>query len=226
MVIDKTTGRGCAWSIASKTITKKLIAEGIVDKTIFIKAWKNGYDLLRVTDCGENCAYLMSQRTKELTGQPLWAPSFIAPEIWGKAVSRFQNYGKLGRNVEMYLLPEMSEYLRSIPDIELISMTREFLIKHGVVNKPIRQHAGKTYYFNESEVYSLDEQSQMFPYEGRMKFNTFQVRGETCFNRNVWIKAASRFEIGMTLEACIEIFLNTELTHKAQQELSPIDQEI
>ena len=56
-----------------------------------------------------------------------------------------------------------------------------------------------------------------------MKFNTFQVRGETCFNRNVWIKAASRFEIGMTLEACIEIFLNTELTHKAQQELSPID---
>ena len=109
MVIDKTTGRGCAWSIASKTITKKLIAEGIVDKTIFIKAWKNGYDLLRVTDCGENCAYLMSQRTKELTGQPLWAPSFIAPEIWGKAVSRFQNYGKLGRNVEMYLLPEMSE---------------------------------------------------------------------------------------------------------------------
>ena len=223
MVIDKTTGRGCAWSIASKTITKKLIAEGIVDKTIFIKAWKNGYDLLRVTDCGENCAYLMSQRTKELTGQPLWAPSFIAPEIWGKAVSRFQNYGKLGRNVEMYLLPEMSEYLRSIPDIELISMTREFLIKHGVVNKPIRQHAGKTYYFNESEVYSLDEQSQMFPYEGRMKFNTFQVRGETCFNRNVWIKAASRFEIGMTLEACIEIFLNTELTHKAQQELSPID---
>ena len=223
MVIDKTTGRGCAWSIASKTITKKLIAEGIVDKTIFIKAWKNGYDLLRVTDCGENCAYLMSQRTKELTGQPLWAPSFIAPEIWGKAVSRCQNYGKLGRNVEMYLLPEMSEYLRSIPDIELISMTREFLIKHGVVNKPIRQHAGKTYYFNESVVYSLDEQSQMFPYEGRMKFNTFQVRGETCFNRNVWIKAASRFEIGMTLEACIEIFLNTELTHKAQQELSPID---
>lgn len=63
MVIDKTTGRGCAWSIASKTITKKLIAEGIVDKTIFIKAWKNGYDLLRVTDCGENCAYLMSQRS-------------------------------------------------------------------------------------------------------------------------------------------------------------------
>ena len=43
-------------------------------------------------------------------------------------------------------------------------------------------------YFNESEVYSLDEQSQMFPYEGRMKFNTFQVRGETCFNRNVWIR--------------------------------------
>ena len=32
MVIDKATGKGCAWSIASKTITKKLVAEGIVGK--------------------------------------------------------------------------------------------------------------------------------------------------------------------------------------------------
>ena len=37
MVIDKTTGRGCAWSIASKTVTKRLIAENIMDKLIFIK---------------------------------------------------------------------------------------------------------------------------------------------------------------------------------------------
>ncbi len=32
MVIDKKTGKGCAWSIASKTITKRLIAEGIIGK--------------------------------------------------------------------------------------------------------------------------------------------------------------------------------------------------
>ena len=31
MVVDKSTGKGCAWSIASKTITKKLIAENIID---------------------------------------------------------------------------------------------------------------------------------------------------------------------------------------------------
>lgn len=34
MVIDKTTGRGCAWSIASKTVTKLLIAEGIIGRAI------------------------------------------------------------------------------------------------------------------------------------------------------------------------------------------------
>lgn len=34
MVIDKTTGRGCAWSIVSKTIIRKLIADGIVGKAI------------------------------------------------------------------------------------------------------------------------------------------------------------------------------------------------
>ena len=34
MVIDKTIGKGCAWSITSKVTAKKLIAEGIINKPI------------------------------------------------------------------------------------------------------------------------------------------------------------------------------------------------
>jgi hypothetical protein len=35
MVIDKTTGKGCSWSITSKAIAKQQIDGGIVDKSIF-----------------------------------------------------------------------------------------------------------------------------------------------------------------------------------------------
>ena len=80
----------------------------------------------------------------------------------------------------------------------------------------------KTYYFNEDEVYSLDKESRLFPYQGRVKFNMFIVRGSG-FNMNVWNKAASQFEVGMTLEQCIRIFLQTELTRNTQQEPSALD---
>lgn len=32
--IDKSTGRGCAWGIASKTIVRRLVDEGIIGKEI------------------------------------------------------------------------------------------------------------------------------------------------------------------------------------------------
>ena len=39
----------------------------------------------------------------------------------------------------------------------------------------------------------------------------------------VWRKAVSKFQIGMTLNECINIFLKTELEQGAPQELSPVD---
>ncbi len=222
MVIDKTTGRGCAWSIASKTVTKRLIAENIMDKLIFIKTRPSRFDLLRVVNYRED-TYVMLQREHELSGEPLWTPSFIDTEIWGQAVSRFQSFEKLDRNVEKHLLPQMDEYLQNIPDTELASMTRDLLIEHGVIHSPIAQRAGDTYYFNENEVYTLDKASQLFPYEKRIKYSLFKVEYETCFNMRVWRKAVSKFQIGMTLNECINIFLKTELEQGAPQELSPVD---
>ena len=90
MVIDKTTGRGCAWSIASKTITKKLIAEGIVDKTIFIKAWKNGYDLLRVTDCGVT-------KDKGVNRATIMGPFFYCSRNMGKSCKQISKLWKIGQ---------------------------------------------------------------------------------------------------------------------------------
>lgn len=40
---------------------------------------------------------------------------------------------------------------------------------------------------------------------------------------NVWRKAVSQFEVGMTLQECISAFLKTELVHRIPQELSHVD---
>lgn len=220
---DKTTGRGCAQSIVSKPITKKLIAEGIQNKLIFKKARKSKWELFRVIDYGGPYMYVMSDLLDALPDDPLWFPSFIDAEMWARAVEQFQTFKGLDENVEKYLLPEMDEYIQDIPDSELVSITKDFLIEHGVINKPISQRAGKTYYFDKSEIYSLDKTSSLFPYETRIKFHMFEVKGETCFNMNVWRKAVSQFEVGKILEDCIKIFLKTELVHRESQELSPID---
>lgn len=227
MVIDKTTGRGCSLSIAgSKTITGKLVADGIVGKPIYRKLRINSqkhYNLFWVVRFkhDEN-VYVISQKDNELEERTLWIPSFIDPGIWEYAVSRFPDSERLDQGVEKYLLPKTDEYLNSISDTELVSLTRDFLIEHGVINTPICQHTRKTYYFGEDEIYTLDTRPERFPYEGRLKFNIFKIKGETCFNMTVWNKAASRFKAGMTLEECVNIFLQTELVH-TPRELSPID---
>lgn len=223
MVIDKSTGKGCAWSIASKTVARRLIADGIIDKPIFRKPRSNYVSVLTV-GYSDNQAYVISPGGDKLAGEPLWTPSFIDPGIWEQAVSRFRIYDRLDRNVEKYLLPKMDEYLQSIPDAELASMIRDFLIEHNVINKPICQRAGKTYYFSENEVYSVDEKLELFPYEKRIKYSLFSPLLETCFNMRVWRKAVSQFEVGMTLKECSIIFLKTELIHGIPKINSPVDQ--
>ena len=222
MVIDKATGKGCAWRIASKTITKRLIAEGITDKLFARKPTRNRYHLLAAEKRKDDQVYVTRWRNNGLADEALWTPSFIEAGIWERGASRFDPLERLDRNVEKYLLPEIEEYLQSIPDVELFSMTRDFLIEHGVINVPITQREGKTYYFNENEVYSLDTKSELFPYEKRIKFYLFKPEYETCFNLNVWHKAVSQFEVGMTLSECIRIFLKTELVQGAPQDQSPL----
>ena len=225
MVIDRTTGKGCALSITAKIVTRNLIADGIIGKTIAKKERCKRSIWLRVNDCGGDWVCVAGNAAHELTEEPLWVPSFIDERIWAQAVSKFCIDSRLDENVVEFLLPEMDEYLQNIPDSELISITRDFLIENGILDQPIRRHKGNTYYFDKSEIYSLDNKSKLFPYEGRIN-HIFTVTGidVAFFNSGVWIKAAPRFEVGMSLKECIGIFVETELAHRAPQELSPLDQ--
>lgn len=176
MVIDRTTGKGCALSIAAKTVTRNLIADGIIGKTIAKKERPKRSVWLRVRDYGDDWVCIGGNIAHELTEEPLWVPSFIDERIWTQAVSKFHIDSRLDENVVEFLLPEMDEYLQNIPDSELISITRDFLIENGILDQPIRRHKGNTYYFDKSEIYSLDNESKLFPYEGRIN-HIFTVTG-------------------------------------------------
>ncbi len=143
--------------------------------------------------------------------------------MWEKAAKAFQPRHSLKHNVEFYLLPEMKEYVHGLTDEDLIIMIREFLLEFGVLNSPIRQIGGNSYYFNDDEVYTLDKGSQLFPYDGRMKHELFTVRDYSSFNMNVWAKAASQFKVGMTLTEGIHIFLETKLDVRGAGNLAYID---
>lgn len=112
--------------------------------------------------------------------------------------------------MEKYLLPEMGKYPQSLLDSELVSMVWDFLLEHDVLQVPIRQERGKTFYFNAEEVYTLDKKSELFLYEGRLKFNLFKV-WDTSVSMAVWRKAAARFAPGMSLRECIGVFLETRI---------------
>ena len=224
MVIDKTTGIGCAWSMVSKTITKKLIAEGIAGKPIFRKQCKSIYRLFWVEEYNDGRLYITHPIGSKSADEVLWTPSFIEAKIWERGVSKFRHLVELGTNVKKYLLPEMGEYLQSIPEPELVATVRDFLVEHGVINTPITQRAGNTYFFNENEVYSLDENSKLFPYEKRIQFDLFNAECDDCLNRNLWHKAVSQFKVGMTLKECIGIFLKTNMVFGVPKDRTPIDQ--
>ena len=211
MAIGTTTGKKCLQGILSKVIAGKLIAEGITDKPIDKITYKSTHSLLRVDSNGN----LYETLHRVAVAEPQWFPSFIDAEIWAEAVKLFKPNKNLEKNVEKYLLPKMDKYVENIPDAELVSITRDFLTERGILNTPISQREWNTYYFNEDEIYSLDKKSQLFPYRKRGTDNVFDVKCEAGFNTRVWRKAVSRFEAGMTLKECIEIFLKTELARPA-----------
>ena len=226
MTIDKSTGKGCAQSILSKVVARRLVDEGIAGKSISRRPNKlkcGAYHLLRVVNYGKASLYVKLEGEYGPRKKPLWAPSFLDAETWEHAVSQFQNSGSLDYNVEKYLLPEMEDYVQSFSEEELLSITRDFLIGQGVLDRPVSRRGQKTYYFNENEVYSMNEKSNPSPYPRRFRFGLFETIGETCFNMNVWRKAVARFKIGATLEECIRVFLATELEHHSPENLSPID---
>lgn len=224
MKVDRSSGRKCAYSIVARNLANELIEDGILNQPIARVPRENDSDIvLRF----ENSGYYYRASSKWLAerpeDEPLWTPSFIDLSTWEKAAKAFQPRHDLKYNVEYYLLPEMKEYFSDMTDDELNALIREFLVQFGVLNSPIRQISGNTYYFDDDEVYTLDKGSLLFPYEGRMKFHLFTVRDYSSFNMNVWAKASTQFKLGMTLNECIAIFLETSLEPKPVEDLHYID---
>lgn len=209
---DKSSGRGCALSIAARKLAGDLVEDGILNQPIAREPRKNEGDIVFRFD---NSGYYYRASSQWLAerppDEPLWKPTIIDPGIWEKVAKAFRPRHNLKYNVEQFLLPEMKEYLESLTGDALIELVHEFLLDFDIINSPIRQIAGDTFYFNEDEIYTKDIGSRIFEYEGRMRFHIFKVTDYSSFNGNVWTKAVKRFEPGMTLKDCIKVFLETEL---------------
>lgn len=221
---DKSSGRGCAWSIAARNLAGELIADGIIDQPIAREPRKAEDDIVLRFD---RFGYYNRANAKWFENHakdgPLWQPTIIAPGVWEKASKSFRPRHDLKYNVECYLLPEMTDYIESMTDEDLIVHVHDFLLKSGVLNSPIRQVGGNTYFFNNEEIYTLDQGSRLFKYEGKHRFSLFQVKDYTSFNNNVWSKAVKQFCAGMTLTECIRLFLDTKLESKPDVELPFIE---
>ena len=88
----------------SKTVTKQLIAEGIIGKLIGKKPWRKGYAPLYVVQSPDRVyVTIWPQRSDEPTEEAVWTPSFVDAEVWERAVSKFHDYMDLDKNVEKYL---------------------------------------------------------------------------------------------------------------------------
>jgi len=221
---DKTTGRGCARSIAARRLANELIADGVLNQPIARRHLKDGNDVVFRFDPFERYDRVGTKWLENRPAdEPLWVPTIVAPDIWAAAAGDFLPRHNLKENVECFLLPRMEEYFSAMSEEDVIAMIREFLLSFGVVNSPIRQIHGDSYYFNEEEIYTLDKGSQLFPYEGKLKFHLFEVKDHYSFNMTVWAKAVKQFEFGMSLTDCIKIFLNTQLRQEPREELSYID---
>lgn len=81
--IDKRTGRGCALSIAPKTVARRLVDDGIVGKVIARKSLKYRCDSVRVAafSTGLENIYVVLRKGRGATEHPLWTPTFIDPAI-------------------------------------------------------------------------------------------------------------------------------------------------
>lgn len=221
---DKSSGRGCAWSIAARNLAIDLIADGILDRPIAREPRKAGEDIILHFDKFGNYnrvnAKWFENHAKD---EPLWLPTIIPPEIWKKTVKSFRPRHDLKYNVECYLLSEMTDYVENMTDDELIVRVHDFLLEFGVLNSPIRQVGGNTYYFNDEEIYTLDKGSLLFEYEGKHRFSMFRIKDYTSFNNKVWSKALKQFQQGMTLTECVSLFLDTKLEIKPDVELPFIE---
>lgn len=223
--IDKSSGRKCAYSMAARVLAGKLVEDGILNKPIARKPRKNDTDILFIFN---SSAYFIHVGEKWLSerpdNEPLWTPSFIEHEIWEKAAKAFQPRHDLRFNVETHLFPEMKDYIRSLTDEDLVALIRDYLLESDILNCPIRQSGGNTFFFDDAETYTMDKGSTRFPYERRVKFHLFQVKDFASFNMNVWVKAVTNFNPGMTLTDCARVFLETDLEPKSAAQLPYIDQ--
>ena len=212
-------------SLIARVIADKLVADGIVGKTLIIRTMKDGTEHHYAFFEGRGfsrCAYTPEEAAR-IQAQ-IWYPSIIEREAWAFAVEGFRRLHNLPYNVEHYLLPLLRGQIEQLSSDELTEIAMNALLDYGIIDCPIKKTEHEIYYFNEAGYYCVDEGGTHF--ENGLKQDIFlssRPFSWPSFNYNVWWDAVEHFEVGMTLEDCVRIYINTELVIQRGVDWSFID---
>ncbi len=146
----------------------------------------------------------------------LYTPSFISVEKWNPAVEAFERNIKLFENVSKHLMPAFDDTMAELTEHEKAGIVVHYLKLNGVMEKPVRQVKGNSYYFDQNEIYRIDKGSVLYPYSKMPRYGIFEIRGQQFFNLRLWTKSVSKFKEGMSLTECANIFLKEELIQNTE----------
>lgn len=139
--------------------------------------------------------------------QSLWCPSFLPAGPWFRAVSRFQFGAPLTDCLRHWLVSES-------PDLDVLfnyvyqdrPLTESF-VSRDILDMPIRITKRYLFYFD-----NISRRYQQCNRASALSARRIPVWHEvhhSLVDGQCWVMACRRFRTGMTLEACLDLFLKT-----------------
>ena len=180
-------------------VERLLIQDGLLGRPV--KWSKHGYWYF---DLSHGYRWATSGHT---LSQSLWMSLFIPADVWLTAVDRFQRDRTLVENLYHSLLPALPD-----PDatFRYVYADRPLLcsfIDRNLLGAPVRVTKKSVYYFDDTGIYRKRSRTVAEQAEPPVLWHLQYVEDINTFS---WVRAArSAFHPGMSLDACLEAFLQT-----------------
>lgn len=178
-------------------LIRLMIQEGLIGAPIQKYRW--GYSYFNASR--KYC----SSPTDRYADRPVWVPSFLLPDIWSAATIHFQISDSLlcciTRNL-FPLLPDLDQLFRYVYRDRPLSAS---FLDRGILGLPIRVTRDHIFLFDQNAIY------QAHPLKAEIDETSlpWHICCQTDINCAAWLKALPSFRPGMTLDACLKIFLST-----------------
>lgn len=218
-------------------IVKRLIADGIKNRYLLClpaNKDKPGYKKLFYLDsslCLRKKHVPKEEVETDKDKFAIWQPSFIDKEVWTQAIKKFVLFDRLAENVLRALLPALYGPIEKMQTHELVNILKPIFLELNIIGQLIRKDDFNEgfYYFSETGYTFLDNKDPHYfdqtfvemrlgrRFHPQIKNSAYVVDPFNSLDIKVWNTATENFKTGMTLEECIEIYLNTKIAAQKKQ---------